>query len=71
VLAIEGSLEKARYIGGFPAEGNHLSYMIKLLLRQTKYYCLLADKSAAGHSRHSRRWKSAIFYRGRSRGEQQ
>ena len=30
-LGIEGSLDKARYIGGFQAEGNDLSYMIKLL----------------------------------------
>ena len=32
MLAIEDSLEKARYIGGFPAERNDLNYMIKLLL---------------------------------------
>jgi hypothetical protein len=31
-LGIEGSLDKGRYIGGFPVEGNDLSYMIKLLL---------------------------------------
>src|ERR1700727_1669033 len=30
-LGIEGSLDKARYIGGFHGEGNDLSYMIKLL----------------------------------------
>ena len=30
-LGIEGSLDKGRYIGGFQAEGNDLSYMIKLL----------------------------------------
>jgi hypothetical protein len=30
-LGIEGSLDKARYIGGFQAEGNDLSYIIKLL----------------------------------------
>jgi len=31
-LAIEGSFEKARYIGGFPAKGNDLNYMDRLLL---------------------------------------
>src|SRR5580700_533372 len=36
-LGIEGPLDKARYIGGFQAEGNDLSYMIKLLF--------LADQS--------------------------
>ena len=30
-LAIENSLEKARYIGGFPSEGKDLNYMRKLL----------------------------------------
>jgi hypothetical protein len=36
-LGIEGPLDKARYIGGFQAEGNDLSYMIRLLF--------LADQS--------------------------
>ena len=31
-LGIEGSLDKAGYIGGFPTEGNELSYMDRLLL---------------------------------------
>src|ERR1700727_2992935 len=31
-LGIEGSLNKGRYIGGFQAEGNDVSYIIKLLL---------------------------------------
>ena len=30
-LAIGNSLEKARYIGGFPSEGKDLNYMRKLL----------------------------------------
>jgi hypothetical protein len=31
-LGIEDSLDKARYISGFQAEGNDLSYMDRLLL---------------------------------------
>jgi hypothetical protein len=44
-LGIEGSPDKARYIGGFQAEGNDLSYMDRLLLvtHISDLYLLAAD----------------------------
>jgi hypothetical protein len=40
-LGIEGSLDKARYIGGFVAEGNDLSHMDRLLLETNISYLYL------------------------------
>ena len=68
-LGIEGSLDKGRYIGGFQAEGNDLSYMIKLLFLTELIVVVISARPKRIDSEASRRPSIAPRSTGRRRGD--